>query len=388
MKLLIVDDAPDMRLLLSRWADKKGYDYQVAEDGEQAWEMLMEEEFHIVISDWLMPKITGPELCGRIRSHSFNNYVYIILLTGMSDTKNMIAGLNSGADDYCNKPLNFEELEVRIGTAKRVVGLESKLEAKNSDLQKAYDALEHLHRSLGQDLEHASLLQRALLPEQDKASQLDYAWYFRPAIQVGGDALHTSFIREDLAVFYLVDVSGHGVSAAMMSISLHTLINSVEDELTNISAEEIPSLVVKTINQKITELELNHYCTMIYGAIDFKAKQIFYIQAGHPNPVLKKVSTDQAIELDGTGFPVGLIDNATFETHTIDYDEGDSLLIYSDGFSDLMTEEFPDKNLAQVCHPCFADSAQKAISEIESTLLVDGVIARQEDDISMMVLNL
>lgn len=388
MKLLIVDDAPDVRLLLSRWAEKKGYDYQVAKDGEEAWELLMAEEFPIVISDWLMPKLTGPELCQRIRGHAFEHYVYIILLTGMSETKDMIAGLHAGADDYCNKPLNFEELEVRMGTAKRVVALETKLSARNADLQKAYDALEHMHHSLGKDLEHASLLQRALLPPQKKASRLDYAWYFRPAIEVGGDTLHTSFIRKDLAVFYLVDVSGHGVSAAMMSISLHTLINSVEEELLHLSAEEIPSLVVKTINQKIIDLGLNHYCTMIYGAIDFRSKQIHYIQAGHPNPVLMRTSEDQAVELEGTGFPVGLMDDATFETQKVGYKEGDSLLIYSDGFSDLMTDEFPNANLAQVCYPCFGDSAEEAINEIKSTLLVDDVITKQEDDISMMVLNL
>lgn len=388
MKLLIVDDAPDVRLILGHWAKKKGYDYRVAKDGEEAWAMLMEEEFHIVISDWLMPKLSGPELCERIRAHEFPNYVYIVLLTGMSDTKDMIAGLNSGADDYCNKPLNFEELDVRMGTAHRVIELESSLENKNEDLQKAYDALDHMHQGLGRDLENAALLQRALLPEKEKVSQLDYAWYYRPAIQVGGDTLQTAFLRENLAVFYLVDVSGHGVSAAMMSISLHTLIDSVEQELAQLSAEEIPAKVVTTINQKIVDLELNHYCTMIYGAIDLEAQRIFYIQAGHPNPVLMRAGNAEATELEGTGFPVGLIDNAEFVTNSVDYQTGDSLLIYSDGFSDLMTDEYPDKKLAEVCTPCFSNNASEAIKEFENTLLIDGVMAKQEDDVSMMVLNL
>lgn len=388
MKLLIVDDAQDVRLILGHWATKKGYDYSVAKDGEEAWTMLMEEDFHIVISDWLMPKLSGPELCERIRKHSFNHYVYIVLLTGMSETKDMIKGLNSGADDYCNKPLNFEELEVRMGTAHRVIELETSLETKNGDLQEAYNTLDHLHQGLGRDLENAALLQRALLPEQPLGSGLDYAWYYRPAIQVGGDTLQTSFLRNNLAVFYLVDVSGHGVSAAMMSISLHTLIDSVEQELSSLSAEEIPDKVVSTINQKITELELNHYCTMIYGAIDLENKRIYYIQAGHPNPVLMRSGEEEAIELDGVGFPVGLIDDAEFETKSVDYQPGDSLLIYSDGFSDLMTIEYPSKNLAQVCTPCFGGQANQSIHEIENTLLLDGVLAKQEDDLSMMVLNL
>ena len=388
MKLLIVDDAPDVRLILSHWAKKKGYEYRVAQDGEEAWSMLMEEEFHLVISDWRMPKLSGPELCERIRQHSFPHYVYIVLLTGMSDTKDMIAGLNSGADDYCNKPLNFEELDVRMGTARRVIELETKLETKNDDLQQAYNALDHLHRGLGQDLENAALLQRALLPERERESQLDYAWCYRPHIQVGGDTLQTAFIRENLAVFYLVDVSGHGVSAAMMSISLHTLIDSVEQELVHLSAEDIPQRVVTTINQKIVELDLNHYCTMIYGAIDLRNQRIHYIQAGHPNPVLMRTGNTVAVELSGTGFPVGLIESAEFETHCVDYEVGDSLLIYSDGFSDLMTSEFPDQDLAQVCSPCFGNNAEDAINEFETRLLGAPVMEKQEDDVSMMVLNL
>lgn len=388
MKLLIVDDAMDVRMILSAWAKKKGYEFSVAEDGEEAWQLMMEEDFHIVISDWQMPKLSGPELCERIRGHDFPHYTYLLLLTGMSETKDMIAGLNAGADDYCNKPLNFEELDVRMGTAHRVINLEAKLATKNEHLQETYDVLEHMHQDIATDLENAARLQRALLPEHKMGTKLDYAWFYRPAIQVGGDTLQTVMLRDNLAVFYLVDVSGHGISAAMMTISLHTLIDLVAQENLDLTAENIPEKVVTTINQKISALGLNHYCTMIYGAIDLEKNRISYVQAGHPNPVLMKSSESKALELDGSGFPVGLIEDAEFETHSFEYETGDSLLIYSDGFSDLMTDEFPEKSIAEVCAPCFRDVAQESIDDITTTLLIDGVMAKQEDDISMMMLNL
>ena len=390
MKLLIIDDAQDVRLILSAWAKRKGYDFAIAQDGEQGWEMMMEEHFHIVISDWLMPRLSGLDLCKRIRNHSFPHYVYIVLLTGLSEVKDMIVGLEAGADDYCYKPINIEELNVRMGTAARVIELESSLANKNADLQRTYDELADVHCRLDKDLENAACLQQALLPQRsaEDAVPFDYAWYYRPAIQVGGDTLDVALLSEQLTVFYLIDISGHGVSAAMLSISLNTLLKVIVQKHKYRGAEEIPQAVVNEINSRLVDLGLSHYCTMLYGVIDRKEKNIFYVQAGHPGPIYRLGSSGVVNELAGSGYPVGLLDDVDFETQKIEYESGDELLIYSDGLSDLLVAEHEGKTMAEICEPCLsgAKSASAAMKSLESKLLTTSVLQQQEDDVSMLLL--
>ena len=138
MDILVVDDAPDTRLIIKSVLKKLGHNVTTAEDGEQAWTMLCEgDHFQIVISDWVMPNLDGLGLCQRIRNEPFSKYTYIILLTGMSGKTNLISGIAAGADDFATKPINSEELEVRLRSAKRILDLEKTLAQQNDELERA-----------------------------------------------------------------------------------------------------------------------------------------------------------------------------------------------------------------------------------------------------------
>lgn len=145
MNILVVDDAPEVLLILKTVLEKQGHTVTTASDGEEAWSLFSSTRaFQIVISDWVMPKLDGLNLCRRIRQETHSRYTYIILLTGMSGRTNLISGIAAGADDFATKPINSEELEVRLRSAKRILDLEKSLAKQNEALARANNKLQNM----------------------------------------------------------------------------------------------------------------------------------------------------------------------------------------------------------------------------------------------------
>lgn len=127
MKILIADDDPNQRRLLSIHLTRVGHEVVEAADGRAAWEALQREHFRLVISDWTMPEVDGVELVRRIRAASFPGYTYVLLLTALGDKQDVVAGLEAGADDYLTKPFNAGELRSRVAIGERILNLETRL---------------------------------------------------------------------------------------------------------------------------------------------------------------------------------------------------------------------------------------------------------------------
>src|SRR5262249_13121315 len=135
------DDEPVSRRLLQSYLQKWGYEVTVAVNGAEAWRLFEQEQFPVVISDWMMPEMDGPELIRRIRAASQQNYLYTILLTARSQKEDLVAGMEAGADDFVSKPFIQEELHVRLRAGERIIKLERALEDQNRALREAQAAL-------------------------------------------------------------------------------------------------------------------------------------------------------------------------------------------------------------------------------------------------------
>jgi diguanylate cyclase (GGDEF)-like protein len=127
MQILIADDDPVSGKILEKNLRKWGYKTLLANNGHEAWQALQKPGLRLALLDWMMPKITGLELCQRIRRVSKPNYTYIILLTSKDELQDIIKGLEAGADDYMTKPVNFLELHARLQTGRRIIQLEDHL---------------------------------------------------------------------------------------------------------------------------------------------------------------------------------------------------------------------------------------------------------------------
>lgn len=126
MHILIVDDDDLAAEMLANALAQFGHQVASASNGREALEMMRSGLYRLVISDWEMPEMTGPELCRRIRQRYSSGYVYIILLTARRGTVNIVEGLNAGADDFISKPFEPQELCVRVRAGERILALESR----------------------------------------------------------------------------------------------------------------------------------------------------------------------------------------------------------------------------------------------------------------------
>ncbi len=127
MEILIVDDDPVTCQILQAGLSRAGYEVLEKPDGQAAWEYLQGSPARFMITDWMMPGISGLDLIQRVRSANFSTYTYIIILTAKGDRSDIIDGLTAGADDYLVKPFNINELYARVNIGRRILGLEDRL---------------------------------------------------------------------------------------------------------------------------------------------------------------------------------------------------------------------------------------------------------------------
>lgn len=158
MKILIAEDDLTSRLMLKNLLIHWGYEVVVAVNGKEAWEILQQPSApSIALLDWIMPELDGIDVCRKVRAQETIKSNYLIILTSLNAKKNLIQGLNAGADDYLTKPYDSDELQARLNVGKRVIELQDKLlELSNTDVltslgnrRRFFDAAKsEIHRSL------------------------------------------------------------------------------------------------------------------------------------------------------------------------------------------------------------------------------------------------
>ncbi len=330
--VLIVEDSPVYRRLLARMLAQWGYTVSEAENGVAALDILANQPVSLVISDWEMPEMDGLSLCREIRSRQFGHYVYVILLTAREAPDDLTLGFDAGADDFLSKPVEQSELRARLHAGARVLSLESTLAARNARLSEAL-------RQIEQDLEVAARIQQSVLPAHQQRHQ-DYFsdWIFLPSAWVSGDIFNVFPLDNHLG-FYCVDVSGHGVGAAMMSLAvarqfLHG--RAVERFLFTADNEVAsPAEVVRILNGRFCsdEVEIVSYFTMIYGVIDLATGEGRLCQAGHPTPFIV-TPEGEARTVGNGGAPVGLMPDLCWTDVNFSLAAGERLCLFSDGITE------------------------------------------------------
>lgn len=144
MRILIADDSSVSRHLLESIVKKWGYQVITTSDGNQAWEVLRQPDApRMAILDWMMPGLTGPEVCRNVREKGIEPYTYILLLTSRTQKEDVIEGMTAGADDYVVKPFDQQELNVRLRAGRRIIDLQDELLRAQAALryQATHDAL-------------------------------------------------------------------------------------------------------------------------------------------------------------------------------------------------------------------------------------------------------
>ncbi len=404
MNLLVVDDAPDNLLLLEAILETEGFNsITLASSAVEAYQKLEEAKgalaIDLILMDIMMPEVSGIEAIREIRSRPAYQDIPILVVSARSETNALVEAFAAGAVDYLTKPINELELIARIRSMLRLKSetdhrkfheqeleeLAVELEQKNTELQRVLD-------ELNSDLEAAGKMQHSLLPDPGiKLPGFNCGWYFEPCKNIGGDLLNIVSVSPDETLFFLMDVSGHGIQSAMLAVSVHRMLsawggrNSI---IRNLDGSIKPAdEVVSELNREFLIQKNNfQYFTMIYGRLDAKSNSVTYCRAGHTPIIIQKPNGEITAIEDGN-VPVGLTEDSSYNEFKQQLQPGDRIILFSDGLTEARKgkEFFGDERFFDLIRKSRDKSVKNAIKFITAEVKAWLGSVAPTDDISLMI---
>ncbi|MFT7593661.1 MAG: sigma-B regulation protein RsbU (phosphoserine phosphatase) [Paracoccaceae bacterium] len=345
-RVLVVDDSRLQRRILTGLLKKWGFEVIEAESGEQAMSICATALPDLVLSDWMMPGMSGLDFCRAFREMPNDGYGYFILLTSKSEKNEIAQGLDAGADDFLTKPVNLHELRARISAGDRILEMHRELSKVNRAMSDTLAQLQSVHDGIDRDLLQARKIQQSLVPElTGKFGASRVSLLLKPCGHIGGDLVGMFSPGLGTLGFYSIDVSGHGITSAMMTARLGGYLSSSHFDQ-NLAMQRVnfhyklfpPQKVASLLNARlIADTGIEEYFTMAYAVVNLHSGKLQMVQAGHPHPLI--IRSDGTAEFIGDGgLPIGLLPNAPYQQFEAKLEVGDRLLLYSDGFTECRLE--------------------------------------------------
>lgn len=321
-QILIIDDDPAIQILLKRTLHKQGYEVSVASNGEDGLAQARKLRPGLVLCDWNMPGMTGLEVCRQVKATAELSTTMFVLLTARIALEDRVQGLDAGADDFLSKPIEMPELEARVRSNLR-------LHEANRELQEQKQLLE---AELAEAAEYVS----SILPDRMTEPPVTIDARFLPSRQLGGDGFDYYWLDSEHLAIYLIDASGHGLRAALPTLSVLNLLRA--RTLPQINYYQ-PSDVLRGLNETFQMTEKNDkYFTIWYGVYNRVKRQLVYASGGHPPGILlsgSPASYVQVKRLQTRGLPVGMFPNAPYLDECCEVTEASTLYIFSDGIYEI-----------------------------------------------------
>lgn len=334
--ILVVDDNALNRNLLSRRLEKKGYKVTSAVNGLQALEKVRMERFDLILLDVIMPEVNGFEVLRQMKADRELRHIPVLMISALDELDGVVRCIEMGAADYLMKPFNPVLLNARISACLERKNLRDRERVMLKERDEAYQALLASQNTLKTELEEANKYVISLLPEKLNTPVLATDWVFIPSTQLGGDSFGYHWIDENRFAAYLIDVCGHGVGAALLSVSAINVLRS--QSLDGINFTD-PKAVLEGLNEAF-EMEKHNqmYFTIWYGVYDRERREMAYSSGGHPPAILvgnPSVEERPIKMLKTAGMVVGGISGMTFESAATRVAPGSRLYLFSDGVYEL-----------------------------------------------------
>jgi sigma-B regulation protein RsbU (phosphoserine phosphatase) len=328
VKVLLVDDQALIGEAVRRiLADVPGVRYEYCSDPTKA--LAVAERFAptVILSDLVMPQLDGLELVRRFRTHGATRQTPLIVLSSKEEAATKAEAFALGANDYLVKLPDPVELVARIR-------YHSDGYVHLLQRDEAYRALEASQKVLRDDLDQAARYVASLLPAPTE-ERIRADWRFIPSASLGGDAFGYHWHDDDHFALYLLDVSGHGVGAALLSVSA---LNVLRSETLPDCDFANPGQVLTRLSDKFqTRDQSGKYFTVWYGVYRPSTRELLWSGGGHPPAVLlpDPSGAGTPIELASSGPMPGIMPDLHYETRRVDVPEGSRLLLFSDGVYEL-----------------------------------------------------
>jgi sigma-B regulation protein RsbU (phosphoserine phosphatase) len=324
--ILIVDDIDTNRLLIAHNLHVRGYSNMAyAEDGIEALEIVAAFRPDLVILDINMPRLDGFEVCRRLRSAPETEELPILIQTGTDNPSVRRDIFEAGASDFLSKPIDGDELiaraTIQLDRRALIRGLRKYHERTSEELRAARVMQSSINPSIG--------VQRSLSEKYG----LEIAGYAECSSELGGDFWGLGDLGHGRISVFIVDCSGHGVTAALNAFRLHALLAEFA------ALRQEPARLLGALNGRLVDLlQPGQFATMLSGVIDLGAKTVRYAAAGSPPPIFRSSHAAPLDLIDCAGVPLGITEDAFYTEHDRPFDQGGMLFLYSDGLTDLVDD--------------------------------------------------
>ncbi len=355
-RVLVVDDDTANRSALCDCLKQRGYEAVGARDGAVALELLARDAFDLVLLDITMPGINGFEVLRRVRETYSRSELPVIMVTGWGERGHTVHALESGANDYITKPLDLPIVLARLRTQlalKRAYDhiwkLEHDLELRNAEIEATHRELQDAYGRMKGDLASAASVQRSLLPSTlPEIPGVRFAWMFEPCADLAGDILDVFSLDDEHVAFYLLDVSGHGVRAALLSVTLSRILAPQGDRPSLVQRRRRdgdgleptpPHEVAEELNRRFQlDLETWQYFTLFYGVLNTRTRRLRYVSAGQPGPIYAPAGGGP-VDLSRPVYAIGWVPDPHYATRELTLAPGDRLYLISDGITEARSAE-------------------------------------------------
>ncbi|MGB3670089.1 MAG: SpoIIE family protein phosphatase [Phormidesmis sp.] len=386
--ILLIDDDPLVVESLQRLLKKRGYRVATAYDANTGIEKAMQLTPAVIVCDLLLPGgPSGLEMCRHIKQNEKLSTIAFLIMTGHTDIANRVEALEAGADDLLFKPVDTDELTARVNSGLRLHHLTQALMAQTNRLEN--------------ELAEAATYVSSLLPKdtpEDASNCVSISSRFISSQELGGDCFDHYWLDPDYLVMYLLDVSGHGLGAALLSTSVLNVLRS--QSLPGVNFYR-PESVLKGLNEAFQMNDQNDkYFTIWYGVYNRSNHQLSYASAGHPpallitprNPRAAVKPEDIVLEqLRTPGMPIGMMPDSVYQWQRCSVPRNSRLYIFSDGIYEICPA-----NQASITHQTLLGldgfTSLLATLEAQKKLSLDNLIdeiriyggSQFEDDLSLL----
>lgn len=373
IKVLVVDDLPENRMLLSKVLQQQGYRVGTAGSGREALDCYAREQPDVVLMDVMMPGMDGHETVRRLRTLSAERWIPIILVSAMSDSEDIVRGLEAGGDDYISKPVDLPLLLAKMRSMQRIASMQRRLATTAAELAQYRQRAEQ-----EQEIAH-SVMARMIASSTIAYPGLQI--HLQPASKFNGDLLIANLYQGRHLYLLHADSMGHGLAAALPLLPLAQIFHHMTGQGQSVSA------IATEINRQLHRLlPVERFVSAALLRVDRDNRLAEVWNGGNPAPLLVDDAGHVVTRFQSDHPPLGVVGPEEFDagTRVVQWREPVRLVMYSDGVTDAENgagDKFGEAGLLRTIAQG-GDIHASLIAALQQHLASGGV----QDDISLVVL--
>lgn len=379
-KILVVDDEPQLqRLFLQRFRNNirnEEFELSFALSGMEALENLRQDPgIDIILSDINMPEMDGLTFISKL--DEINPMLKTVMVSAYGNMKNIRVAMNHGAYDFVTKPIDFSDLEVTIKKA-----------IKEIELQKLAAHTKKKLEQIQKELHAASEVQQSILPKKFSISPAAYPFDLYaemiPAKEVGGDFYDFFMLDNDHLGLVIGDVSGKGMASALFMAISRTLLKAIAHK------GYPPADCMEQVNYLLSQDNPTcMFVTLFYGVLDLSSGDLSYCNGGHNFPYIVHSKGTVSALGGSSNIALGILEDAKFESNTIQIEGGQPLVLYTDGITEAVNQQFEElseENLRAYLSGCINTPAREMIKGLIREVNQFAAGVPQADDMTTLMI--